>query len=191
MHVCEITLCEISYGFFLWLSHKLAPILEEIFIESFFGCIVMVQHVSIERSNFFSILTELHFFAIIFEMDILRQWLIISCKHRAFVLQSFPFDTIFKLFFLPPLPSFLFFFLLFFHSLSWRSSIGSGLHWATFFRFLGFFRLLFFFNGLLLLFFLRTPEIIIIIGHFLSFPLLGLFFLHFLLHLHWKLLIIF
>ena len=100
--MCKVTFFEISNDFFLRRSHKLAPILEKVFVENFFGGIVMVEHVSIERTDFLGFNAKLHLFVVVFKFDIFGQGYIISCKYRAFVFQGFPFNTIFMFFLLPP-----------------------------------------------------------------------------------------
>jgi hypothetical protein len=80
----------------------LFPGFEEVLIEHFLSCIIMVNHASIEDRHLFSILTELDSFAIVVELDIVRERLIIRGKARYFVFKILPFNTFSQIVIFPP-----------------------------------------------------------------------------------------
>lgn len=107
IHKISVVLFEVAFfqvcdfGTFL-LRHDFPPIFEEVVVEDIFCGVIVVQHTSIKAGNFLRVLGQGHFLAVVVEADVFRDAFVRRSKHRAFVLEVFPFGAVVFFLFFPP-----------------------------------------------------------------------------------------
>ena len=101
-HVRELTFSQIFDQFSFALTHRFAPIGQEIRVEHFFRRVIVIEHPRVEGHYLFGGIFQFHFAAIVEELHIGRQRLVARGKQRTFVFERRPFPSIGVLLFFPP-----------------------------------------------------------------------------------------